>query len=444
MKRLCIVWAVVLLLTTLPGCGAYMPVTVYDAQGGVLGTPDRLDFGTDSLTDAAYGDYVQLALTEAVIALAQAKDCSESRAERLLFSGGYAIHTALDPVTFSAVRSAYETAPEGLPFGCAITDLNGALCAVYSGGEASYALQPQSPHSAFKPLSVYAPALDAGLIHWGSRWRDEPYKQLKGENGLPINWPANATAQYSYEEESLRDSIRHSLNTVAVHCLHKYGVSRSLDFLEQSFDIDLTAERQRMEDADEDEIIGNIALGSLLVGVSPVDMAGYYQIFANYGMYTQPYTVTTIQDAAGTAVYTCAATARQVIDPTTGCIMNRLLQSVVQRGSTGEDAACENIRVAGKTGTDDLGTGNWFVGVTPQYSCAVWHGSNRDGNRAAALFASIVEGLPAHTQTDFADCAGVHKGTFCKETGLLFTRRCSKIETGYYATGPAPGVCDGH
>ena len=444
MRRFCWLLALTLLLGMLPGCGGTGGVTVYDAEGNRLATVSQMDFSPQELTDPGYDDYVCLALTEAVSALTEQRGITESRARRVLFSGGYEIHTAFSPAVYAALEAAYATAEEGLAFGGAVTDLEGALCAVYSGGGAGNGITPRSPHSSIKPLSVYGPAMDAGVIHWGTRLTDDPYTQTVGESGRLNNWPSNATGSYSYQPERLTDCIRYSLNTTAVHCLHEYGVARSVDFLESRFGIDLTAEKERMQAADEDEIIGNIALGSLVAGVSPVDMAGYYQIFVNYGMYQRPYTVTAIRRADGEAVYTYSGVAQQVLQPTTARIMNYLLQAVVQRGGTGADAFSKEVEVAGKTGTGDRFEDNWFVGVTPQYSCAVWHGEGVQENRAAELFAQVLEHLPTHTQTTFPDCERVHKGYFCKETGLLFTQSCSKIEVGYYASTQPPEVCDGH
>lgn len=443
MKRWCIGIAVVLLLTMVSGCGDSSSVTVYDAAGQVLAVIDTVDFEDSTLTDAGYGDYLRLALSEAVTALVQTDGVSEKRAARRLFSGGYELYTAFDGAVYAALRDTYEAQGEDSAFGSAVTDLKGALCAVYSGGGEGYCALPQSPHSAIKPLSVYAPAMDAGLIHWGTRLTDEPYKRIEGEGGRLTDWPSNATGKYSYEKESLAECVRYSLNTAAVHCLKDYGVSRSVEFLQNQLGVDLSAEVSRMEAGGEEEIIGNIALGSLVNGVTPVELAGYYQIFGNEGAYQRPYALTELR-WQGKTVYTAVYAPRQIIKASTAGVMNHLLQEVTRRGATGEAAACEGLEVAGKTGTGDRSESNWFVGVTPEYSVALWHGPREGGNRAAQLFASVIERMPAHTQTAFSKVAGVHKGYFCKETGLLFTRKCSKIETGYYASEQTPTVCKGH
>ena len=42
-----------------------------------------------------------------------------------------------------------------------------------------------------------------------------------------------------------------------------------------------------------------MALGGLTNGVSPLEMAGAYQIFANGGYFTKPYSYTQVLDATG-------------------------------------------------------------------------------------------------------------------------------------------------
>ena len=79
MKRWCIGIAVVLLLTMVSGCGDSSSVTVYDAAGQVLAVIDTVDFEDSTLTDAGYGDYLRLALSEAVTALVQTDGVSEKR-----------------------------------------------------------------------------------------------------------------------------------------------------------------------------------------------------------------------------------------------------------------------------------------------------------------------------------------------------------------------------
>lgn len=434
------------LLCGLCGCApASAGATVYDAAGGVMGTPNQLVAAADTLTDAAYSSYMDVALAEAVVTLAKVKEIPVSEAQEALFRDGYSIHTAFDPAAFAALQAGYAAkATKDLTYAAAITDYNGRLLATYSVGDQNYAITPQSPHSAFKPLGVYAPALEAGLIDWSTFFIDKPYKEITNEAGQKANWPKNASGGYTYKKTSLYECIRQSLNTAAVHCLARLGVNASLSFLQSSFAIDLTYEQEKATQQGGEEVIGNIALGSLQKGVTAVEMAGYYQIFGNAGRYTASHAVLEIRDAAGQTVYTAPEEAKQVIQPATAYIMNRLLQGVALGGGTGEEANRGKLPVAGKTGTGNQGEGNWFVGVTPQYSCAVFHGDCPNGNIADALFGAILEQLPAHTTTEFPACSTVHKTVYCSESGKLFSTGCTRMYVGYYVEGNQPERCTAH
>ena len=73
--------------------------------------------------------------------------------------------------------------------------------------------------------------------------------------------------------------------------------------------------------------VKNIAAGYIQEGVSPVDMAGYYQIFANGGVYVKPETIIKICDSTGNVLYHADAVKEQVVKSETADIMNRLLRT---------------------------------------------------------------------------------------------------------------------
>ena len=126
--------------------------------------------------------------------------------------------------------------------------------------------------------------------------------------------------------------------------------------------------------------------------------------------------------------------------------MNRLLTGVVERGGTGARAALPGMEVCGKTGTGELNESNWFVGLTPEYSCAVWHSNGGVGNIAPAMFSTIMYNMPTDMNTTkaFKKCANVYKSVYCAESGLLFSESCSRMQIGYYVRGEEPAPCPGH
>lgn len=438
-------FALVLQLFTLTACSTKGSLKILDGAEEELAVLTSSNISKNTLKDSAYAAYLEVALEEAVGIIAELEDCSAKKAEKLLFSKGYTVHTAFNSTVFSSIQNAYKEHQEAeLEFACAVTDLNGRLLAAFSAGREgkNLATENTAPYSAFKPLSVYAPAIDAGVANWSTVYRDAPVKKISAKKGEEEDWPSNPAGTYTYKDTTLFDGLQQSLNTVAVRCLQEYGVQNSIDQLKENYGIDLTAEENRANVSGEDEVLGNIALGYLSEGVSPIDMAGYYQVFGNNGGYIAPKAVTLILDKDGEEVYSSSAEETQVMKKTTAYIVNQLLQGVTAPAGTGNKAVFGEIPVAGKTGTGE--EGNWFVGITPEYSCAVWHGNEYTENRAAEIFASAVGGFKHSEDAQFNGAAGLRKAVYCSESGKLLSKKCIKMQMGYYESSSVPAICDKH
>lgn len=449
MKKIIAVVCILCLLLCSVGCAddenSSALLTVFDSNGEVVANITSADFPDSELSDPTYRSYVTLALGEAIQAIASTNLCDLNTASQKLFSGTYSLHTALNPSVHSAINSMYTLyMNQGFSVGCSIVDISGNVLAVYSGGEGLSAVEGHAPFSAIKPLSVYAPAMDQGLIDWATTIMDKPYKQLPNSNGVLKDWPENPNKTYTYKNTLLVDCIKSSYNTAAVHTLKKLGVKNSIDYLKNSFDINLDYESNKLTLKGEDEVIGNIAMGYLYQGITPTSLAGYYQIFASGGKYIKPQALMKLEDGSKT-IYSFVPNEKQVIKEDTAYIMNQLLRSVVSASGTGAKARIDGVELIGKTGTGDSDGGNWFVGVTPQYSCAVWHnGDRKTKNNAAAMFTEIMNNMPKHTVTEFKSCSAVRKGVYCSESGMLFTSKCSRMHVGYYAQDRKPSSCTAH
>lgn len=421
-----------------------VPLKIYSADNELLA---ELKSSSD-ISGSSFSAYLDIVLDEAAVTVASLLKCDAKRAEKHLFKDGFSVYTAFDKQVFEGLEDACKDYADTTDIGCAVTDIKGNLTAVYStkrDSKSNFATALNPPCSAFKPLSVYAPAIESGKINWSSYYTDSPYKQIKNDNGVLSDWPVNANNIYTEQPTGIYEAIKHSYNTVAVKCLADVGVKNSLVFLEDKFSLSLETERYNTEVHGEEEVIGNIALGYLAEGVSVVDMSGYYQCFANGGLYKKPEAVLKICDADGTEVYKNQNQQKQVIKPSTADIMRELLKGVVN-GGTGTKATCKGIEVAGKTGTDDSGSNNWFVGITPEFSLAVWH-SQSQKNIAAELFSKEAENiynLKQDLKTDFALHSNIRKFVCCEQSGKAVSTKCTSIQLGYFEPGNTVGVCDIH
>lgn len=299
--------------------------------------------------------------------------------------------------------------------------------------------------SAIKPLSVYAPSLKKGKIVWSTGVKDLPFKKVT-EKGIKRDWPSNATGQYSGKTVLLPDAIKKSLNTVAVFTLDSLGVEDSCEFL-SSVGVDVTYEKQYATAGICEDVYGNLALGELKAGVTCEQLAAAYQIFANGGSYTEMRLISKIISGKKT-LYTDSATKAEILKPCDAEIMNLLLQEVVSPEGTAANAQIEGIKVAGKTGTSQGYKDNWFVGLTPDYICAVWYGydepqKERGANISLEIFKNTVSALE-HKTADFPHSNEVIEAEFCVYTGGLSKGGCNVSQKGYFNKTRLPEVCQKH
>lgn len=440
-RTLCFVLLICLLFCCCScGSGASKALKIYDTDGALLGEFKN----RDDINTSEYKSYLEIVINETADILKNAKSISEKQ----IFKKGYSVYTAFNPSAYNHIKASCEKYVGTTDSCCAMTDLNGSLIAVYSSDNAeskNLCLELNPPCSAFKPISVYLPAMEKGIISWSKTYVDSPYKQLKNEKGELTDWPANANRKYTNEATIMYDAIKSSYNTIAVKCLAELGVNNSFDFLKNSFGLSLKSESYSSNVYGEEEVIGNVALGYLIDGVSVIDMAGYYQCFANGGVYAQPKTVLKITDSGVKEFYSKTSQGKQIVKPASADIMRELLVGVVKEG-TGRAARCKYTDVAGKTGTDDNMSNCWFVGVTPSYSLAVWHGNNKT-NLAPEIFSGAIDALYEEKKVEkdkFSFHANIKQAVCCAKSGMPISKKCTTIRMGYFDANSPSGICDIH
>ena len=338
--------------------------------------------------------------------------------EEQLHLGGYAIHTTLDVKAQTALEEAYrnkELFPEDGPeqqvqSAMVILDnRDGGIAAIIGGRDyvrkgLNRAVMKRQPGSAFKPIAVFAPAIETG------KW--DPYSLLSNERQSFGGYsPRNLNGKYGGRVTML-EAARRSLNVPAVWLLNEIGVSEGVKFAEQ-LGIAMAKEDRNL----------SIALGGLTNGASPLEMARAYSAFANHGKLYDVHAITAIRDKYGNTIYEHKVSAQQVMQERTAWYTTLLLKEVVSSG-TGTKARIKGHETAGKTGTTQSGIegvgGNrdvWFVGYTRDYTAAVWMGFDKTDKKhvlsdtssaAAALFSRVLgEALEGRGPTRLEKPAGV-------------------------------------
>lgn len=339
--------------------------------------------------------------------------------EEMLYRGGWEIYTALDTKVQNSMIEQYKDSsnfPKDGPnqkveSGMVVLDQHtGGIAGIMGGrnyvhkGFSHATDMRRQAGSTFKPLAVYAPAIDIGKANLYSQLSNK----LQDFNGYE---PHNYNEKYS-DTISIQEAVAQSVNIPAVWLLNEITVSKSLDYIKK-FGIPLDPQKDRNL---------AIALGGLSKGTSPLEMAQAYTAFADGGKMSKGYTITKIQNARTGFDKSVTLEQTQVISPQTAWDVHTLLAGVVQYG-TGKNARISGFDVVGKTGTTQstlvrgADKDAWFVGYTPEYLGAIWMGFDSEDKRHVMRKES---GIPAKLFSKVMTEAlkGVHSKGFSRPDGV--------------------------
>ena len=333
-----------------------------------------------------YSWYVEAVIREATQALMEETGHDEKACRTRVFSGGLSIVCAYDPEVQAAIDAVYND-PETLSNYVSkkgqkamsnitiVDNSTGYVVAMGSTAEKTVnrgSIWPvtsrRQPGSSIKPLSVYAPAIEMGLITPASVVDDNPYL-LNGQL-----WPLNVSATYG-GLTSVWDAVTVSLNTVALRVVEMMTPQESYNFMENKLGF-TTLEPYYVNSLGEvksDIDRSPLSMGGLTWGVTTYEMAAAYATFPRNGEFKKATTVLEIRDSNGNVIRDNEPEATWPITQKTAYYINSMLTNVVNAG-TGTYARIPGQTVAGKTGTTNSKYDLWFCGYTSYYTGAVWVG----------------------------------------------------------------------
>ena len=379
---------------------------------------------------------------------------------KLISSGGYHIYSTLDMEVQNAVDVIYTNLDE-IPTTSSMQQLQSAICIIDSetgdisaicGGVGEKTthlaynranLDRLQPGSSIKPLTVYAPAFELGMITpatvvtdlplYYTGYPTDPEDKVDEEALNP--YPKNDDKTYRYSHNILM-GITESVNAVAVNTLHNMGLETSFNFASNRFRLSGLVETYTNSAGNvfTDIAYSPLGMGAPTIGVSVRDMAAAYATFTNNGIWREPRTYTHVYNSEGDLVLYNEQESEQILSLKTVNYINYCLDNAVDVG-TGEPADIEGQAVAGKTGTTDSKRDRWFCGYTAYYTAAVWCGYDQPEvinltgtnkkNPACRLFKKVMEpihdGLPEVALYDDSEWVEV---SICKDSGMVATQGC--------------------
>jgi penicillin-binding protein 1A len=216
----------------------------------------------------------------------------------------------------------------------------------------------RQPGSAFKPF-VYTVAIEKGWKPEDTIIDEKVSYKVGNKWWTPQNYDKTFRGTIS-----LKDALAYSINIPAVKLLQQVGID---DVINQSIKMGIPLDPQLDRNL-------AIALGGLTRGVTPLQLATAFSVWANGGLLVKPIAIKLIKDKDGNIVYTSDIKSDRVMDKNVADTITWMLENVIRYG-TGTRADC-GYPAAGKTGTTSDYRDAWFVGFTKQFTTCVWLGND--------------------------------------------------------------------
>ncbi|WP_207696517.1 transglycosylase domain-containing protein [Enterococcus sp. DIV0212c] len=250
--------------------------------------------------------------------------------------------------------------------------------------------------STIKPISVYGPAIDQGLI--GSESRLANYPTTYSSSGKPLE---NATNSGTNTFDTVRHSLEWSYNIPVYHLNEAMKAQMGDDNF--SYNNYLSKMNYPASDA---WAYQSAPLGS--VETTVLTQTNGFQALANKGQYQKGYMIDKITDNSGKVIYEHKDAPVRVYSEATASIMNDMMRSVLDSKITtpfknmvnGLNPAFGNVDWIGKTGTTDLYKDAWLVVSTPTITLGSWTGydnptamSPNSGDQNSAYLANLANAV---------------------------------------------------
>lgn len=447
-----------------------------------LAEPIALNVSAAGDSNSVTSWYIDMVIEDVISDLMTARDCSRQAATLMIYTGGLNIYTAMDADVqrtleeyYANEKNFYSTSYGENPQSSAIVidpatgDILGVVGAI---GEKrgnrvqNFATQTLRPAgSVIKPLSVYAPALESGIINWASVYDDVPvrFEKISGSDTEYKAWPKNSKGEYR-GLTNINYALANSVNTVSVRVLDDLGLDASFSFLRDKLHMSALIEKKELPSSEiiTDKDYAALALGQFNYGVTVRDITAAYSIFANNGIYNYSRSYLQVTDINDKTILSNDYKGEIVLSESTASLMTKMLENVIKEGTGASVSLDDIVECAGKTGTTQSNYDRWFIGYSPYYICGVWYGyeypkslSGTASNTVIKYWDDIMTNLHSNiddtSKKKFDISDDIVQAEYCRDSGLLMTDACrndprgSRAESGFFAKGDEPQtLCNCH
>ncbi|MBP2241430.1 penicillin-binding protein [Cytobacillus eiseniae] len=383
-------------------------------------------------------------------------------ADRNLRQNGYQIHTTINKNIYDAMQDAKDSYEyygsdkvemvedpetgemkeviEPVQLGAILIENSTGKILSFVGGRdyeieqlnhATYAKRPNG--STMKPLVVYAPAMELGVLAPGSVIPDVPVYLNPAKPDVP--YPTNYDKRYS-GLVSARHALKMSYNVPAMLTYKMIMNERPAQYLEKMGFTSVI---------ESDYANPSLSLGGITNGVTVEENVNAFGTFANGGNFVDSYLIDKIVDSSGNIVYQHESVPVEVFSPQTAFLTIDMMRDVINSG-TGNSLKSRlkfSSDWAGKTGTGQDLKDTWFVAVNPNVSFGIWTGYDtpkplelrykgiHHSPRTILLWAHLMNAAydvapeVVDPEEQFKMPGGIVRRSYCAASGLLPTEACS-------------------
>lgn len=408
--------------------------------------------------------FVETVIDDVTVDLAEKYELSTSAARMMLLGGGYKVYTTMNPEVQSILEKYFENTDNfpieinsGLNYAMAITDQSGYLVGIVgrvgkkkANRLFNHALTPHIPASTLKPIALYAPLIDEGIINWATVFDDVPVNFVESD-GEYREYPRNSPAIYD-GLTTVKDALRNSKNTIAVRLCNIRTPKKIFLSLKNDFHFNTLIENENgLTDID----VAPMALGQLGRGVSLRRLTESYSALSCDGVWREAISYLFLTDYNGRVVIEKEQGEKRIFKSSTARIMNQMLMTVTEDGTAKKITLKSKVNTAGKTGTSGGNRDKSFIGYTPYYTAGIWCGYDNSDRAIPSVSKSHIEiwdeiMLAIHSDLENDDeikkfsTDGLYKLPYCKDSGELYTDVCiydprgSREEYGYFTEDNRP------